>query len=1126
MNLTELRAVFAGTEPFRRFAELAGPASDGRSLHIRGAAGSLPAFLLSALFEDQAAPLVCLTPDVDAAAYLASDLEQIHPDLTRILLFPPTGFKPFDRGQMHEAGGLITRADVLQGLVDDPARIVVASADALFERVPERQHLQEETLRIRVGETWKPDDLIEHLVGHQFEHVDFIEQPGHIALRGGILDVYPFSGDFPIRLEFFGDEIDSIREIDIHSQRSISAVSEARIVPNLERIELGVGAYAPLLDFLPDETRFVTFDEEIILERMRELHGDAVEARAESEAEGEGDLPAVGTLYMPADELQSVLEGRPRLTFGAFSGAAPAAVVEIGGSPQPAFNSTIKLLKHRLRTLDSQSIRTIVLCDSPGQEGRLHELLEDELAALAVELRVDSLHEGFELPAAGIAVYTDHQIFDRYHRPSSRRRTKRRGGLSLRELRNLNPGDFVVHVDYGIGRFAGLKKIRVRDRYQEAVRLEYRDDDVLYVNINALYKLHKYTGKEGHRPRLTKLGSGQWEKTKARTKSRVKDIARDLIKIYARRQATPGHAFPRDTIWQREMEAAFQYEDTPDQASATEAVKTDMEKPTPMDRLVCGDVGFGKTEIAVRAAFKAVQDGKQVAVLVPTTILAAQHQETFTERLGRFPVRIESLSRFRTREDQKAVAHGLERGEVDVVIGTHRMTSKDIKFNNLGLVVIDEEQRFGVTAKEKLRALRAEVDTLTLTATPIPRTLQFSLMGARDLSIIATPPPNRQPILTEIHTFDKHLIRDAIEYELSRQGQVFFIHNRVQSIEEMSATLRALLPGVRIRVAHGQMKSRDLERVMVDFKRRKFDVLVSTNIIENGLDIANANTIIIDRADRFGLAELHQMRGRVGRSNRKAFCYLLVPSIQGLTREARQRLQAVEEFSDLGSGFNLAMRDLDIRGAGAMLGAEQSGFIEDVGFETYQRILDEAVAELRAEEFADVFGAAPPPRVGDTSVDIDVDALIPDDYLEDNVERLNIYRRISEASGSEALSSIRDELKDRFGEPPEAVHNLLLAMALKDIGQSMRLTRVVFKNKRVFLSLPATDSDPYFYSHLFHPLLAAVGDLDHRYVIKESSGGKTRIIIQDVGRLDRARDLLRTVAASVADQLQAPAAAS
>ncbi len=1137
MRLAEVKQLVAATAGVSELLDaLRAPVSASVPVSVQGASGSLPAFVISALFDAADTTVLCITPDADSAASLESDLEQVHEDLDDVLFFPPTGYKPFDKEQLHDPAGLITRADALQALVQDSRRMIVTSAEAIFEKVPERRTLEEESVRVKVGDTWKPEDLIDHLVRHAFEHVEFIEEPGQLALRGGILDVYPFAGDFPFRLEFFGDEVDSIREIDIHTQRSVSRVRECYLVPNLERPGAAAGPYAPLFDFLGEDAIVVTVDEQLLDEKLDDLYSSAGASRTEAlettggaaggkagaeDEEGHEDrpyvasLPEVADLYLDRKTFRSRQSQFRRVGFGSAFGDKKGASVSIGGRPQPSFNSSIKLLKKQLAILTDQQIKTIILCDSHGQLGRLQDLLERELSSMPLGLRLDSLHEGFELAAAGVAVYTDHQIFDRYHRPSTRRRAKRKGGISLRELRNLTPGDFVVHVDYGIGRFAGLKKIRVRDRYQESVRLEYRDDDVLYVNINALHKLHRYTGKEGHHPRLTKLGSGQWEKTKARTKKRVKDIARDLIKIYARRLSTPGYAFPPDTLWQREMEASFQYEDTPDQGTAAEAVKSDMERPTPMDRLVCGDVGFGKTEIAVRAAFKAVQDGKQVALLVPTTILASQHNETFNERLGRYPVSVEMISRFRSKQDQQKVLAGLERGEVDIVIGTHRLTSKDIRFKNLGLIIIDEEQRFGVAAKEKLRALRAEVDTLTLTATPIPRTLQFSLMGARDLSIVATPPPNRQPIATEIHTFDKHLIRDAIRFELSRNGQVFFIHNRVQSIEEVSAMLRSLLPDVRIQVAHGQMKPSTLERVMFDFKKGKFDVLVSTNIIENGLDIANANTMIINRADRFGLAELHQLRGRVGRSNRKAFCYLLVPTIHGLTREARQRLQAVEEFSDLGSGFNLAMRDLDIRGAGAMLGAEQSGFIEDVGFETYHRILDEAVQELRSQEFSDVFKGAPPPKAAETSVDLEEDALIPDNYLSDSVERLNMYRRISEASTVDSLEGIREELDDRFGSPPPEVDNLMIAMELRILGQNLRLTRVAVKNERLFLTIPKTDDDPHFYETIFHPLLAAAADLQRRYVVKESRKGLTRIIVQEVERLDDAIEILRTIESSV-----------
>jgi transcription-repair coupling factor (superfamily II helicase) len=668
-----------------------------------------------------------------------------------------------------------------------------------------------------------------------------------------------------------------------------------------------------------------------------------------------------------------------------------------------------------------------------------------------------------------------------------------------------------------------MQHIEVRGKTQEVVRVLYQNDDVLYVNVNALHKLHKYKGKDGHQPTLTKLGSGQWERIKTRTKSRVKDIARDLIKLYAERKQARGHAFPEDTVWQRELEASFLFEDTPDQASTSESVKQDMSSPVPMDRLVCGDVGFGKTEIAVRAAFKAVQDGKQVAVLVPTTVLAAQHFRTFTARLRAWPVQIEVLSRFRSTADIRESTQRIATGKADIAIGTHRLLSKDVKFKDLGLLIVDEEQRFGVSVKEKLRKLRVDVDTLTLTATPIPRTLQFSLLGARDLSIIATPPPNRQPIETEIHTFDKDLIRDAILYEVRRGGQVFFIHNRVQSIESMADTLRMLVPDVRFRVAHGQMKGSALEKVMMNFVDGKFDVLVCTNIIENGLDISNANTIVINRADRFGLAELHQLRGRVGRSDRKAFCFLLVPSIHGLTREARQRLQAVEEFSDLGSGFQLAMRDLDIRGAGNLLGAEQSGFIEDIGFETYHRILDESVQELRSEEFGDLFADAATPPSGETSIDVEADAYIPETYVSNRLERLNVYRRISEAEKEDEIDGLRSELLDRFGPVPEIVENLLLSVIIKALAHRLRLARVVFKNERLFLAFPQPEEDAHFYDAVFQDLLKRLSELSHRYVLKESRSGKLRAIVQEVPDLDAAHRILAELTSAAEEEVSAPA---
>ena len=829
-------------------------------------------------------------------------------------------------------------------------------------------------------------------------------------------------------------------------------------------------------------------------------------------------------LYLSRADLEAALTGRPTLRFGTF-GVASTAGISLGTTPQPSMNARMEVVRRTLAEHARAGIATTILCDAAGQRARLAELLEKPLEEGTLDLVAVSLHEGFAVPEAarddeghttGFALYTDHGIFNRYHRPATHRSRRKTGGLSVRDLQSLRPGDFVVHVDHGIGKFAGMETIEVRGKHQEAVRLLFAGGDTLYVNVNALYKLHKFTGEEGHQPALTKLGSGAWEKAKSRTKKRVKDIARELIALYARRTASRGMAFGPDTTWQRELEASFEFEDTPDQAAAAEAVKEDMEKPVPMDRLVCGDVGFGKTEVAVRAAFKAVQDGKQVAVLVPTTVLARQHAETFKRRLEQYPVRIATLSRFVDAATSKEVIEATKKGEIDILIGTQRVASKKMGFKDLGLLIVDEEQRFGVTAKERLREMRASVDTLTLTATPIPRTLQFSLLGARDLSIIQTPPPNRQPIVTEIHTIDQNLMRDAILHETSRGGQVFFIHNRVQSIDEMAETIRALVPGIRVRTGHGQMPAAELEDVMMAFTDGTFDVLVSTNIVESGLDVSNANTMIIHHAERFGLSELHQLRGRVGRSDRKAYCYLLVPSIHAMTKEARQRLQALEEFSELGSGFNIAMRDLDIRGAGNLLGAEQSGFVADLGFETYHRILEDAVQELRSSEFQSLFEDAPPPRAAETVLDVEEDALIPPTYVGNSVERLNLYRRVADASGREELDALRLEFVDRFGPLPQEVDHLLVAAELRMLAQRLRLTKVQFKNERLWLDTPGSDADAYFYERIFHPLMAALEAQKRRVALKDVPPKKLRIIVQNIASLAEARDAL---AALVPDDL-------
>ncbi len=1129
MTLSDLRARLASLPFLDRVRAEVESLAPGASLRLKGTVGSLPAFVLADLLDAAGGPLVALLATSESADYLRSDLEQVLGSDDRVLFLPPTGQDPYDPEQLADSLPLVQRADALGRLREGFSGILVTSVEAISELVPPPETVSTETMTVRVGDEVAPEDLMDRLSGQGFQPVEFVSEPGELALRGGILDVYPFAGGYPIRLEFFGDEVDQIREFDPQTQRSVSRHETARLVPNLDADRYVEAGHTTPLDFLPETTPLALFDSLRLRETTQERFDAATDAHRQRLADLDDDElkpPAPETQYLTGSALSALVDARPVLLFGTFSGDG-GTTLELAAQPQPSYNGDLQRLR---ADLDARTGDTVILCDSASQKSRLFELLGGDLESgrppKNVELEVESLHEGFKVPAARLAVYTDHQLFNRYHRPTARKRAKARGGLSLREVKALHPGDFVVHVDYGIGKFAGMQTITVREQKQEAVRLIFQGGDELFVNVAALHKLHKYTGKEGHQPKLTKLGTGAWDRLKARTKKRVKDIARDLIQIYAKRRASQGYAFKADSVWQRELEASFEYEETPDQASAIDAIKEDMQQPTPMDRLVCGDVGFGKTEVAVRATFKALQDGKQVAVVVPTTVLARQHTETFTKRMGRFPIRIAQLSRFVPAAEQKEVVQALAEGTVDVVIGTQRMLSKDVQFKDLGLLIVDEEQRFGVGAKEKLRKLRPDVDTLTLTATPIPRTLQFSLLGARDLSLIQTPPQNRQPVVTEIHTFNQDLIRDAILYEVGRGGQVFFIHNRVKTIDEMAAMVRALVPDVRVRVAHGQMTPKNLENAMLGFMDKEYDVLVCTNIVESGLDVSNANTIIINHAERHGLADLHQLRGRVGRSDQRAFCYLLVPSIHALTKEARQRLQAVEEFSDLGAGFNLSMRDLDIRGAGNMLGAEQSGFIEDVGFETYHKILDEAVQELRAEEFAEVFAdqdTAPPPP--EPTVDVADDVFIPQGYVTNPVERLDLYRRLADVESDDEVEAFRAELEDRFGPAPDEIGTLLCLAAMRPLAMRLRLPRVVWKNERLFLTVPDPQDDAYFHQRVFDKLIPALDGLDRRYVLKESRTGRLRAIVQDVESLSAARDALARLADAVAEAEPAEAQA-
>lgn len=988
-------------------------------------------------FAEETSKLLVIAPDEAVAKLMLSDLESL--GAQGALFFPALRLDPDDPERVVDTALLVQRSEVLDRLSRARRFILVTSANAAIEKVASADMFRDSVVDVRKGDHLEPHGVKKQLVQQGYDLVGFVDEPGEVAVRGGIVDVYSYSGLLPVRLEFFGDVVESIREFDPGTQRSVETIDEVRIVPDAG--EIPAGRMSSLLEHLSEDSTVILQQPEMVLAAVEERDRSA--ERAEE-------------VLLSADEFVQQVEERPRVHLGRTERLKSDATYPLDARPQPDFNSSIKLLRQDLRRLSRDGIETVILCDSDNQKARFEELLGMPTSSLKYSLIVESLYSGFILPGQRVAVYTDHQIFNRYFR-AKRRRKRYHRGLSFKEMRDLHRGDLVVHDDFGIGRFKGFETIHVEGALHEVVVVEYRDNARLNVHVGAVHKVHKYSGREGSEAQISRLGSGEWARKKARTKKRLKDITDGLIKLYAKRRMQKAQTSAPDGLWQTEMEARFEFEETPDQMTAIREVKRDMEKRLAMDRLICGDVGFGKTEVAVRAAFKTVMSGRQVAVIAPTTILVDQHLRTFRRRMQDFPILIESLSRFRSAAEQKKVVADIAAGKVDIAIGTHRLVSKDVQFKDLGLLVIDEEQRFGVTVKEKLKELRATVDVLTLTATPIPRTLQFSLMGVRDLSIIQTPPYNRQPIATEIHVYNPQIIRRAVEQELARKGQVFFIHNRVQDIEDIAAKVQAEVPSARIRVAHGQMKPAPLQKIVEDFYHGRFDILVSTNIVENGIDIPNANTMIINRADRFGLAELHQLRGRVGRSVRKGYCMLLTPPLNRITREARKRLMALEEFSDLGSGFSIAMRDLDIRGAGNILGAEQSGYINDLGYEMYMRILDDAIRELK-EDKGVAFEEVPRQPEIETSVDVDVPALLEEHYVEDSIERFNLYRRLSQAVTDDEIDEWEQELRDRFGSPPESALNLASAARLKLCASYAGLVNVTVKGGKMVLHGPDRDS--------------------------------------------------------------------
>lgn len=1047
--------------------------------YLSGLAGSSRAALIQACLSRLKGPHLFLFQDKEEAAYLYTDLVSLEGQPDRTLFFPSSYKRSVQYSQTDEAN-IITRTQTLRRLAERRvASFIVSYAEALVESVVSKKELGASTLEIKRGEKVDMEFLEEVLQTYDFQLVDFVYEPGQYAIRGGIVDIFSYASTQPCRVDFFDDEVDSIRIFDIDSQRSIESVKKVNVIPNIQWEHERGGQRISFLDYIPSGTIIWADNPELICKQVEELYQKA-QLHEEEEEEQEA-LDRKQKYLINGRLIAHQLSGFRQVIFGVQQQQTAQEVWTFRTQPQPLFRKNFDMLALSLMENSEAGMQNLILSDQEKQLERLAAIFQEINPELEYQTCAQTLHEGFSDQDLNIAWYTDHQIFERYHKFRFHDRFSRKESLSAKELIGLNPGDYVVHVDHGIGIFGGLEKIQVNGKMQEAIKLVYKDQDVLYVNIHSLHRITKYKGKDTGAPKIYKLGTGAWQKLKSATKKKVQDIARELILLYARRREQKGFAFSPDTYLQQELESSFLYEDTPDQLKATADVKAGMEAEFPMDRLVCGDVGFGKTEVAIRAAFKAVSDSKQVAVLVPTTVLAFQHFNTFRERLKGLPCTVDYLSRFRSASEQRIIKQGLVSGHIDIVIGTHKLVGKEMEFKDLGLLIIDEEQKFGVGVKEKLKQLKLNVDTLTLTATPIPRTLQFSLMGSRDLSIINTPPPNRHPIITELHPFNEEIIKEAIDYEVSRGGQVFLIHNRVQNIMEIKEIVDRLLPGVRSVVAHGQMEGKKLEGVMLDFMQGDFDVLIATTIIESGLDIPNANTIIINNGHQFGLSDLHQLRGRVGRSNKKAFCYIFSPPVTLLSAESRRRLKAIEEFSALGSGFNIALQDLDIRGAGNLLGAEQSGFIADIGFETYNRILEEAILELKESEFSNLYkkteDGAPEESVhyvADCHIDTDLQLLFPDSYISNISERVELYRKLDAIQDQHGLLAFREMLTDRFGPLPLPTEELLMVVELRWLARRLGVEKIVLKKNTLITYFVSNPESSFYRSEKFREVIGNI----------------------------------------------------
>ncbi|MBB3187874.1 transcription-repair coupling factor [Microbacter margulisiae] len=1108
MELSELLSFYSSHPQIVAVEKWIG--STEQHLHINGLLGSSRALMCAALFSNLHNTWLVILDDAEEAGYFYHDLTQLL-DKESVYFFP-SSYKRSVTQEKTDAANEILRTEVLQTVTRREPVILVTYPDALLEKVLDSTGLNDCTLTLHVGEQVDTDFVIDLLLDYGFIRVDFVYEPGQFSVRGSILDVFSFSSELPYRIDFFGKEVETIRTFDIETQLSKTPQARVSIVSDLkqQKHENKISFF----ELLAPETLCLFSDYRYARQRINSLYDEVLIKTNETKK----PVPDLSSLFMSGAEMDDKIAPFRTIEIGNQISMSVTAKIEFNTSLQPPFHKNFDLVSQHFLHKQEEGYRIFVCSDSKKQHDRLAAIFHDRGDHIVFTNVLKTLHEGFDDHDMSVCVYTDHQLFDRFHRYSLRSDNARTGKMmmTLKELNQLNIGDYVVHVDHGIGRFGGLMTTNVDGKRQEVIKLLYKDDDMIFVSIHSLHRISKYKGKDGEAPHVNKLGSGAWERLKERTKKKVKDIARELIQLYARRRAEQGFRFTPDSYLQQELEASFIYEDTPDQMKATADVKQDMESDLPMDRLVCGDVGFGKTEVAIRAAFKAATDGKQIAVLVPTTVLAAQHYRTFSERLKDFPCVVDYMSRARSAAAMKELLQRLKEGKIDIVIGTHKLIGKNVHFKDLGLLIIDEEQKFGVSVKERLRQMKVNVDTLTLTATPIPRTLQFSLMGARDLSIINTPPPNRYPIQTEWHSFDEVIIRDAIRFEMERNGQVFFVHNRIHSIYEMEALIQRLIPGVRIAVGHGQMSPDKLEEVILDFIDYEYDVLIATAIIESGIDMPNVNTIIINQAQQFGLSDLHQLRGRVGRSNRKAFCYLFTPPENLLTPEARRRLQAIENFADLGSGFNIAMQDLDIRGAGNMLGAEQSGFIAELGYETYQKILNEAVQELKDEEFSDLYREIAEQQesqvdyVIDCQIESDFEMMFPTDYIESVSERMNLYRQLDNINNENELASFERELIDRFGPIPEQGKELIQVVRLRWLAKSFGFEKMILKNEKWIAYLVSNPQSPYYQSEIFGKLLTYLSHHPHRCQLREVKG-KRSVVISSIRSISESYAILQTI---------------